>query len=251
MMLSLKMANPIGQEMKIEGVKFTIIGVIKKQGTVLMDFMDNQIFIPLPSFVGLYGDFNRGVSIAVKAGSKDALDEVKAETEGLMRSIRNNLPGEENDFSINETKSFEETANNMRLWIGGIGIGMTILSFIVGIIGIMNIMFVSVTERTKEIGIRKAIGAKKRVILFQFIVEAAALCFAGAIISFIICSLITYGVATKLPDFIPEVTFLTPYISPKLLLIASFVSIFVGMLAGLIPAMRAANLDPIEALRYE
>jgi len=128
---------------------------------------------------------------------------------------------------------------------------MTMLSFIVGIIGIMNIMFVSVTERTKEIGIRKAVGAKSRSILLQFIIEAAALCFIGAIIALVFCSILIYALATVVPQFVPEITFLSPYLPVNLLIIASFISIVVGIIAGLIPAMRAARLVPVDALRWE
>jgi putative ABC transport system permease protein len=216
-----------------------------------MDFIDNQVFIPLTTFNAVMGDFGRSFSIAVKAGSPDRLDYVRSQTRGHMRMIRNLDPWEEDDFSINETKAFESTVKEIRYTVWGIGIGMTVLSFVVGIIGIMNIMFVSVTERTKEIGIRKAIGAKKRSILLQFIVEAAALSFIGAIIAFLGCSGLVYLVATLVPKAVPELSFLSPVIPYQLLLIASVVSIFVGMLAGLIPAIRASNLDPVDALRYE
>ncbi|MGA2296102.1 MAG: ABC transporter permease [FCB group bacterium] len=243
--------DPIGQSIKIEGHKFLVVGVTKKKGTQLMDFIDNQCYIPLKSFENTFGTFGRSVEIAVKAGSPERLDNVRAESIGLMKQIRNIKPGQEDDFSINETKAFEDTVATLRLSVWGVGIGMTILSFIVGMIGIMNIMFVSVTERTKEIGIRKAIGAKKRSIWMQFIIESASLCFIGALIAFAGCSAFVYAVATILPKFVPALEFLSPVMPYQLLLIASIVSIFVGMVAGLIPAIRAANLDPVEALRRE
>ncbi|ROL59228.1 FtsX-like permease family protein, partial [Bacteroidetes/Chlorobi group bacterium ChocPot_Mid] len=121
----------------------------------------------------------------------------------------------------------------------------------VGIIGIMNIMFVSVTERTKEIGIRKAIGARKRSILLQFLVESSTLCFMGALISLAGCSLLVFLAATYIPTIWEGWAFLKPYLPMELLLIATIVSVIVGMLAGLIPALRAANLNPVDALRYE
>ena len=243
--------NPIGETIKINGHKFTIIGVIKKQGTMFLDFVDYQCFIPLKSFTSVFGKYRRSFSIAVKAGSEAKLDEVRTETIGLMREIRNLKPDEEEDFSINETKAFESSVEKIRLYVWGIGIGMTFLSFIVGIIGIMNIMFVSVTERTKEIGIRKAIGAKKSSIMSQFLVEAASLCFIGAIVAFICCSVLIYLASTFLPKAVPELAFLPKFMPYQLLFIATVVSVIVGIFAGIIPAYRASNLNPVDALRYE
>jgi putative ABC transport system permease protein len=243
--------DALGKIVKIGGHKFTIIGVIKKQGTMFFDFIDNQVFIPIGTFLKVFGKTNRSMSIGIKAGSEEMLDEVRAESQGIMRTIRNVPPGAPDDFSINETKAFESQTATIKLYVWGVGIGMTVLSFLVGIIGIMNIMFVSVAERTKEIGIRKAIGAKKRSILFQVISEASALCILGAFISLLLCSGIAFIVATFLPQAIPQAAFLKPYLPMELLFIASFVSLFVGVMAGLIPAIRAANLDPVEALRFE
>lgn len=241
----------VGKTIKINGHKFLVIGVIKKQGTMFLDFLDNQIYVPLGSFLKTFGKFNRSISIGIKAGSEENMDEAREEARGVMRSIRNLSPHEEDDFSINETKAFEEQVATIRLIVWGVGIGMTVLSFFVGIIGIMNIMFVSVTERTKEIGIRKAIGAKKSAILMQFIVESTFLCLLGSLISLVFCSILVYAAATLLPMLTPNLGFLTPYLSINLLLVASAVSIVVGVLSGLVPAMRAAKLDPVESLRFE
>ncbi|MFW5702171.1 MAG: ABC transporter permease, partial [Bacteroidota bacterium] len=243
--------DAIGKTVKINGHKFFVSGVITKQGTMFFDFIDNQVFIPLSTFNAIFGNFGRSFSIAIKAGSEERLDFVRSQTRGYMRMIRNLEPWEDDDFAINETKAFESSVKEIRYGVWSVGIGMTVLSFLVGIIGIMNIMFVSVTERTKEIGIRKAIGAKRRSILLQFIVEAAALCFIGAIIAFIVCSAIVYAAATLLPKAVPGLSFLSPVIPYELLAVATVVSVIVGMLAGLIPAIRASRLDPVDALRYE
>ncbi len=236
----------LGKTIKIKGRTFTVIGSIEKQASMFAPpFIDNQVYIPLKAYLNVFGE-NKSVSVAIKAGGEDNLDNTRMETIGLMRQIRNLPPEAEDDFAINETQAFRDNVRTLRLSVWGIGIGMTTLSFVVGIIGIMNIMFVSVTERTKEIGIRKALGAQRRSILFQFLVEASALCFLGAVVAFVLCSLIMFGVTRM--DW---ATFLSPYIPPQLLFVATVVSIIVGILSGMIPAIRASKLDPVEALRYE
>jgi len=165
--------------------------------------------------------------------------------------IRNLKPWEENNFSINETKTFETAVSTIRTIVWVVGIGMTLLSFIVGIIGIVNIMFVSIYERTKEIGIRKALGAKRYDILIQIIFESTTIAIIGAFISFVLTSVIAYITATFLPKLIPQVGFLSPMIPLDLLGIATVISIMVGIIAGLLPAMRAANFEPVVAIRYE
>lgn len=244
--------NPIGQTIYIEGRKFIVVGIIKKQGTMLVDFMDDRIYIPLGTFLNIYGGTHtKNISVAIKVRDINKMDEVREEVRGLMRTIRNLKPWQDDDFSINETKAFEEIISKFRLYIWGIGLGMTTLSFIVGIIGIMNIMYVSVAERTKEIGIRKAVGAKNRYILLQFLVESASLCLFGALSSIVFCSILVFLLATFLPKIIPDAGFLQPVIPFDFILLASIVAIIVGILAGLLPALRASRIDPIESLRFE
>ena len=243
--------DPIGKTIKLDGHKFEVIGVVKKRGTFMFDFIDNQFFIPLTTFDNVFKSSWRSVSIGVKAGSRENLDRVRDEITGHMRSIRNVRPGNDNDFSINETKAFESLIKDIRFQVWAIGIGLTMLSFTVGIIGIMNIMFVSVSERIKEIGIRKAMGAKRRDISLQFLVESSFLSFLGAFLAMIFCSIMAVAIAYALPKFIPEASFLSPYLPIEIFVIASLVSIFVGVLAGLIPAFRAARLDPVISLRTD
>ena len=243
--------NAIGKDIKVQGHNFRVVGVIAERGGMFLNFLDTQCFIPYRAYYSIFGKRSRSISIGVKAGSQEKLDKVRSETRGHMRTIRNIKPHEEDDFAINESKAFEEQTKNIRFGVWAVGIGMTTLSFIVGLIGIMNIMFVSVTERIKEIGIRMAIGAKRRSIMMQFIVEAASLCFMGAIISFVFTSPIVYATATIVPKFWEEASFLSPVIPVELLIIASVVSIVVGVLAGLLPAIRAAKLDPVVAIRTE
>ncbi len=243
--------DPIGKTIKLNGRPLRVIGVVKKRGTMFVDFIDRQMFLPLKKYAGIWNVDRKSMSIGIKAGLENNLDEVRTETIGLMRIIRNLKPNEPNDFSINETKAFEKSIETLRLNVYMIGIVMTSLAFIVGIIGIMNIMFVTVTERTKEIGIRKSLGAKKRSIWLQFLVESSFLCLLGAILSLIMCSGIAYLAATYLPTYFPEVSFLLPVLPTELFIIATLVSVFVGILAGLIPAIRAARLNPVEALRFD
>jgi putative ABC transport system permease protein len=245
--------SAIGQSIKIAGIPYRIVGVIEKRGFLFMDFVDNEVFIPLHAFRGAYGFVGRSFSVGIKAGSERLLDIVRDEATGHMRSIRNTPPGDESDFSINEMKAFDQQAKNIRVGIWVVGMGLTLLAFIVGSIGIMNIMYVSVTERTKEIGVRKAIGARRSSILLQFLIESALLCLTGAVIAFPIAQLLV-GSARFLAVSVFEMDWasvVSPIIPLDLLGIAVGVSIVVGLLAGLLPALKASGLDPVEALRSE
>jgi putative ABC transport system permease protein len=239
--------NPLGKTIRIAGHPFQVIGVVEKRGTTFIQFVDKQILIPLPTFLHLFGSANRSFSIAVKAGSEERMEEVRDEIRGLMRRIRNLAPEAPDDFAINETQAFREEIAGLRQAVWGVGLGMSLLSFLVGIIGIVNIMFVSVVERTAEIGIRKAVGARRSSIALQFLVEAGLLCSAGAIGALVLGNLLAFGIAHAFP----EAEFLTPYIPPQHVGIALAVAFTTGILAGWAPALRAARLDPIAALRYE
>lgn len=245
--------DPTDRIVKIAGYPFRVIGVVEKRGFIFMDFIDNQVFIPLRTFQGVYGFYDRSFSIAVKAGSERLLDIVRDEAVGHMRDIRNVAPDEEPDFSVNEMEAFDEQVTTIRSAIWIVGIGLTVLAFVVGSIGIMNIMFVSVTERTKEIGVRKAIGARKASILIQFLIESALLCVVGAVIALPISQgIVSIARAVALgPLELEWVSVVSPFVPVDLLLIAVFVSVLVGLAAGYLPARRAANLDPVEALRFD
>jgi len=245
--------NAVDAILKINRVPFRVIGVLQKQGFLFMDFIDNQVFIPLKAFRAAHGFYDRSFDVALKCGSEAMLDVVRTEAIGHMRAIRNVAPDAPNDFSINETKAFDEQTKNIRLGIWVVGIGLTLLAFVVGSIGIMNIMYVSVTERTKEIGIRKAIGARRSSILAQFLIESALLCAAGALIAFPIAQAIVAGARFTAVDVLEQdwARVISPFIPLDLLVIAVTVSVIVGLLAGFMPALRASRLDPVDALRYE
>ena len=163
------------------------------------------------------------------------------ELEGIMRKIRRLSPGERDNFTINQQELLTRTFDPISATIAAIGLFITGLSLLVGGVGIMNIMFVSVTERTKEIGIRKAIGAPRRAILFQFLVEAASLCVIGGIIGLFVAYVTSLIVDQFLPTSMPV----------AVVFVAIAISICVGLIAGFLPAYRAARMDPVEALRYE
>lgn len=241
--------DAMGKRVRINGIPFTVIGTLPKRGSIGFDMVDNQILIPLKKFFSLYGSNSR-IVINVKAGGADRLDEVRYETIGVMRQVRSLAPGQEDDFAINTQQAFRDQTAQLRFIVFGVGLMLTGLSFLVGSIGIMNIMFVSVTERTKEIGIRKALGATRRRILLQFLVEAIVLCLLGSVIALIITSVGAYFGAIWLQQEF-SLDFLSPYIPPAQVLLAILVSVMVGVLAGIIPAYRGARMDPVDALRAE
>src|SRR5439155_13525349 len=160
---------------------------------------------------------------------------------GVMRKIRHVPPGKEDDFAINKQEQFLETFNRVGGTIATAGLFITGLSLFVGGIGIMNIMFVSVAERTREIGIRKAIGAKRRTILIQFLTEAATICLLGGLV----------GLAIAYPLTLLLATFMPATMSIPIVGIALLVSLLTGVASGFFPAWRAARMNPVDALRNE
>lgn len=219
----------------------------EKNGGFGPDFLDNQVIIPIKRFFSQFGN-KRSVEIDVKIGSKDpqVIEDAKFEIRSIMRQVRSIEPGGKDDFTVNSQEQFKKQFDQLRLVVWGVGLFMTGLSFLVGSIGIMNIMFVSVTERTKEIGLRKALGATKKSILTQFIIESVFLCFLGAILGLILTSIVAYIASNKL-----DIEYLSSSLKPLQVAIAIIVGVLVGVIAGAVPAFRAARLDPIEALRAD
>ncbi len=235
--------DPLGQSVLVDGMPLLVIGILEKQPAVFGQSQNNYVIMPITSFQSLYGRRSRSVNITVMTNSKADYNTTIESAIGYMRAIRKVPPGEENDFSIFSNESLIGQVNNIT---SGVKIGAVVVSVIALLaagVGIMNIMLVSVTERTKEIGIRKAVGAKKKDILFQFLFEAVLLCIIGGIIG------ITLGVGLgNLAGSFLNAKTAIPY---DWIVIGIVVCVFVGVLFGTYPAYKAANLDPIEALRYE
>jgi len=232
--------DPIGENVKIGPYKFRVVGIIEKQGKFLgLQSMDNQAIIPLGTFQRLFS--RRGFfRLSVKV-DKNNMEEAEYEVRSIMRRIRGLRPEEKDNFAINKQEAFESTYKSIKVAIGGTGIFITVLSLIVGGIGIMNIMFVSVKERTREIGIRKAIGATRNVILSQFLIEAVLICLMGGLIGLGLAFSLSFAIDKFLPSEMPV----------SLAILAVFISLAVGIMSGLVPSYRAAKLDPIEALSYD
>lgn len=234
--------NPVGKIIKVGSSNYRVIGVMEKQGSMLGLFsLDSRVVIPLTSFFKNYGT-RRSLSINIKAADLNNLEETKEEVRSILRKARKVPPGARDDFGINEQAAFKDTYNQLTGLIKVIGLLITGLSLVVGSVGIANIMFVSVKERTKEIGIRKAIGARKRTILIQFLIESSVICLgggmAGLMISFPISLLID---ALVLPTAMPL----------WVVGLGLFISLLFGVLSGFFPAYNAAKLDPVDSLRYE
>ena len=238
-----KFIYPIGQEIKVDGLRLKIIGVFEPQGQAFGQSRDNFIVTPLTTFQNKYGKYSRSVNITVMAYSAQTYNDTIETAIGYMRTIRKVPAGEDNDFDIFSNESLIMQMSNITQYIE---LGTKIVAFIALLaagIGIMNIMLVSVTERTREIGIRKAIGAKKRNILFQFLIEAITLCQFGGIIGIIM----GVGVGNLAGSFLnARATLPLDWV-----IIGVGLCVFIGITFGTYPAYKAATMDPIEALRYE
>ncbi|MCM2273834.1 MAG: ABC transporter permease [Candidatus Didemnitutus sp.] len=236
--------DPIGETVLISGQPFTVVGVFAKQGEFLGLFsFDNQAVIPLKAFQK-YFSTRRGAEIRVKVLDQTKLAAAKDELTGAMRRVRAQLPGERDNFSINEQEAFKAQLDPVKGSIATIGFVITGLALFVGAIGIMNITFVSVKERTKEIGTRKALGARRRSILLQFLIEAVSISLIGGLVGLALTMVLVQVAAQAFPSFPVSISF-------GIVALAVGTSVFAGVAAGFVPALGASRLDPVVALRYE
>jgi len=234
--------DPLGKNIKIEGERFKVVGVLDEMGSVMGNSRDNRVMIPISRFVKVYGS-ERSIHITVKAKSPELYSLAMDQTIGVLRAARKVPPGGENDFEIRTNDMVIDFFDNMTKYVRIVAIAIASISLLVAGVGIMNIMLVSVTERTREIGIRKSLGARRRDILWQFLIEAVVLSEVGGILG------ILFGLAiAKMVDALAPVPAAVPVVTVILgLLFCSAV----GMIFGVYPATKAARLDPITALRYE
>lgn len=234
----------VGQRVNISGLKFTVVGVLDRQGSFLgMQSFDKQVILPLPALLRIERS-DRGNNLRVQAVPGADMERAADELTGLYRRIRGLLPEEENDFEINRSEALEEQLGPVKAGIAMAGFFITGLALFVGAIGIMNITFVSVKERTREIGTRRAIGARRQAILLQFLIEAVTICLLGGVIGLSVA----YGMKTAVAHAFPAFPFT---FSTDLVILACLLSIATGVLSGLAPAWQAAQLDPANALRHE
>src|SRR3954462_6622437 len=230
----------LGERIQIKGKNYEVIGLNEKFGQFLFANMDNQIIIPITRLTADFNPFPY-LFLMVKVADPSNIENAKEELRGVVRKLRRVAPGADDDFAINQQDMVVKTFDRVIGIIASIGLFITGLSLFVGGIGIMNIMFVSVAERTKEIGIRKAIGAKRRTILVQFLIEAASVCLLGGLIALAIA----WPLTLLMQKFIPATLSLT------IVSIALLVALVTGVLAGFFPAWRAARMNPVDALRNE
>jgi putative ABC transport system permease protein len=232
----------IGKQIDVKGRKATIVGVIKKEGKNFIGWdYDNCIMMPYKFCRQIFNEQYVATLLIAKGKEGITTTALMNELEGAMRQVRKLSPVEENNFSLNSVEAFSKAIASSFVMINVVGAIIGGISLIVGMFGIANIMFVTVKERTSMIGLKKAIGAKSRSILFEFLTEAALLCIIGGAFGLFFVWLLTF-VLTNAMNF-------PVYISMPMLVTTLIICIIVGVIAGIIPARRAAKMDPVVAIR--
>lgn len=234
--------DPIGKEVKVGGRRFKIVGVAEKKGSFLGQNQDNFVIIPITTFLKVFGT-RRNMDIMVKTEDLESMREAQDQARNILRVRRKVPQNKPDDFAIMTTDTFMQLYRNFTSTAYLVMMGVSSIALVVGGIVIMNIMLVSVTQRTREVGIRKAMGARKRHILWQFLVEAVTVAVVGGIIGVIIGTVIAKIVSATTP--------LPSSVELWSVALGILISSSVGIFFGIFPAMKAARLNPIEALRYE
>jgi putative ABC transport system permease protein len=235
--------SAVGKTVRIGGQNFQVLGVVARQGSFLGLFSwDSMVAMPLATYRRYFRANDEG-EIRVQVDTA-RMEEARDELRGLMRRIRQLQPEQRDDFEVNEQGVIRAQLDPIKNGVALAGLFITGLALFVGAIGIMNITYVSVKERTKEIGTRKALGARRRTILLQFLIEAVAICFVGGVAGLGLAAGLTQIVAAVAPTF-PLV------FSLSLVLVGLGISVFTGVFSGFAPAWQASKLDPVVALRYE
>jgi putative ABC transport system permease protein len=235
--------DPMGKYISIDGRPFLIVGIAKPIGTILGQRQDNFIYIPIQTFLKIYGTNNNGMSVNVQARGPEWSLQTQEEARTLMRVRRHLGPGEDDTFGISSAAGILDIWHNISSAIEAGMVGVVSVFLVIGGVVIMNVMLTSVTERTREIGIRKSLGARRHDILLQFLFESAMMSAFGGVLGVLIAGSLSklVGATTSIPMNMPLYA----------VIIAISVSTLVGLFFGIYPARKAARLDPIEAMRHE
>jgi putative ABC transport system permease protein len=233
---------PLGKNIRVAGQQYRVIGLLDQKGSIFGQSLDNIVIIPYTTALNIYGG-NRNIDIQAKAPAMEYLDAAMDEITGIMRVIRKVAPGLENDFEIETNDSLAGTFDQFTFILYAVGFIIGGITLFGAGIGVMNIMLVSVTERTREIGIRKAVGATRKAIVSQFLMEAIFICQLGGLIGIALGILAGNGMALWIET--------EPVIPIWAVTMGFFGMLVIGLVFGVYPAFKAAQLDPIESLRYE
>jgi len=233
--------SPVGQTVRIDNRPYRVVGVLARKGQLLGQSLDLVAFVPFKSFLSVYG--KKDFQIDVGSDDPKDLDKLEDEVTGILRRVRNVPPDKPDDFSIFRAEQLADTYQSLTGALYGVAVAVGVITLIVGGIGIMNIMLVSVRERTREIGIRRALGARRRTIVLQFLLEASAVSALGGVIG--------TAVGLCMAKLVAMLTSLTAAVQPLTVAAGVGFAALVGLIFGIWPAARAAQLDPVEALRHE
>jgi putative ABC transport system permease protein len=235
--------DPIGKEIRVDGISYTVVGVGERQGKAFGQSEDNWVAVPITTYQQTYG-YNDSVDIYARAnGDAAAMEQAEDEVRVLMRTRRHDAPGSQDDFELETNDTFMDIWKQFTSIFFSVVVGIASISLVVGGIVIMNIMLVSVTERTREIGVRKALGARQRDVLLQFLIESATMALAGGAIG-VLCGVLVAKVITLVIGFPTSVQLWS-------VLLGLFMATATGVFFGVYPASKAAKLDPVVALRAE